>query len=100
MIAMQCISFLTVGFWFGCVLLSSCQNSACVDTFSTEFKILSAMTSAAFKCANSICGAVSSCFVFYSPVATLTIVQVVFLQSDSVTEYVESGWTSGNFLFS
>lgn len=31
-----------------------------------------------FKCANSICRAVSSCFVFYSPVATLTMVQEDF----------------------
>ena len=100
MIAMQCISFLTVVFWFGCVLLSSCQNSACLDTFSTEFEIWSAMASAVFKRANSIGRVVSSCFVFYLPVATSTIAQVVFLQSDSVTEYVESGWTSGNFLFS
>ena len=43
------------------------------------------MASAAVKCTNSMFRAVSSCFAFYSPVAMLTIVQEVFLQTDSVS---------------
>ena len=78
-------------------LPSSCQNSASLDTCSTVFEIWSAMAFAAFKCVNSTCRAVSPCFFFYLPVAMLTlIVQEFFVQTDSMTEKVESG----NFLFS
>ena len=41
--------------WFGCVFLQSYgQNSAGLDICSTEFKIWSAMASAAFKCVKVI----------------------------------------------